>query len=627
MKRKNVIIPLRRRSSAGDYLCPDGEVESVVNLSPLQEGTPVLSAGPVSLSLPSPPLIEFSLLRTVLPGWQVNPDSLPSKVFHFSLSDLTASKKNLISVIEKMNDDACRYGLFIEPFLCMAAYRLADGSHISPSSPVLMIPNSEPPLFQYIPDSEDDVRINAVAAICRLQWKMTLPEDHPSLPEEVTHLDIFISSPFSLSDRTGDLVCRRHYVPSAYTHSLSAGGIAGECPVWQSALPEVIGLPISPQLEERIASADSFFCISSVTVTALSNTESFSDVSLAPGVLSRLNSAVSYRPDYAHLSKVSAAGSIKFSGRTTLFDLTLTPPSPQPLKYLSPYCNVEGFLPRFLFHPDPDSPAYSFTVNGKGYSLPLSRHPSLRGSFRLVPLSGNTLSVSHTPSSYIPAPVRHPGMLWRSSKSSDILFPDSLLMTLDTSGIIAVCRAFRSSGLVATVAPSAYLFTLEGIYLLKEMENGSFKDAGLISRVILKDLSSLIYTDNALIFQSAEGEWHIIDGTKVKEYSSAESSSSGFTDFTSSGDTFELKTRPLKLGNPEERKPLFSITLRGIIPSGAVSLLLEASDNLIDWHTVAESESHCIRGLWGIRFRFFRLSANGTSTASPVVLSAIAASF
>ena len=60
-------IPFRPRTPESDFSCRDGEIESPYGFSPEEENSDsVLSEGLKS--------IEFALVRTILPGWHVNPD-------------------------------------------------------------------------------------------------------------------------------------------------------------------------------------------------------------------------------------------------------------------------------------------------------------------------------------------------------------------------------------------------------------------------------------------------------------------------------------------------------------------------------------------------------------------------
>ena len=63
---------------------------------------------------------------------------------------------------------------------------------------------------------------------------------------------------------------------------------------------------------------------------------------------------------------------------------------------------------------------------------------------------------------------------------------------------------------------TAYAFTSEGIFLLKESDDGTFKDAGLISTHRLRDAGSVIVGGRSIEFVTDSGEVMHIEGTVVK---------------------------------------------------------------------------------------------------------------
>lgn len=631
MKSKTITIPLRLPSATDEWLAPDGEVASYSNMTATDDDLrPDTTPAPLpemafTLNLPPAPKPEFSLLRTTLPGWHINPETLPTKAV--KITDRNPIDKAVRDMLEELEEDAEDNNLFIHPFFVISAYRLQNGSHILPSPPILMIPNSGPLLVETgEEDSEGNIRMNVAAAVCRLQWRLSLPGPLENPEGKISHLDILISRPLPMHNPASQLEDFRNITPDIFTHSLRPDGLAGEHRVTSSVFAAAKGyktLTTAAFTSVLLAITD-FHCLSEIPVEALTATEEFIDVDMNTGGLASIRELPPYRPDYAHLSEIKSAGKTVFSCRTTLFDITITPPPPTELKYLSAYSNVSGHVPRFLFHPDPERCSYPLIIDGKGVALPLRPHPNLYGAYRLQPFTKTAMpaeSATLTP----PSPIarRYPTMIWRSERDNPLLFPDSLRFNLSAGRVIALCRAFRSSGLVATTSPTAYLFTTEGIYLLKEYDDGTLKDAGLISRHILRNAADLIPEETGISFTDVSGKQMRIEGTKVNGVSISSSHASAMK-FVSKGGKTEIHTRALKLGNGELRKQLLTIAFRGCLNSTSTVITLQGSDNLINWRDISVRQGTSISGLWCSTFTFFRLSLKGEMAAGESV-SAISA--
>lgn len=83
----------------------------------------------------------------------------------------------------------------------ICALRLKGGERIMPSPTMLMIPNSESaPVAGSTDFSADEMRMSVAAAVCRLQWRVRIPDTLRDF-EEVTHVDILVSDEMPLSDR------------------------------------------------------------------------------------------------------------------------------------------------------------------------------------------------------------------------------------------------------------------------------------------------------------------------------------------------------------------------------------------------------------------------------------------
>lgn len=701
MKGKVFSVLLRRAGSAGDYSCADGELASlegadIISNTPSSDGgnndgsssggsgetggggSGSIGSGsgdepltPWSAELPVAPVVEFSLKRGIAPGWHSHPDMHPGREMECSGGGEEAWGEKAAEMLSALLDDAARAGLFAEPFLVLCALRLADGSRVMPSPPVLLIPNSEAPMIGAGGNtSASAMTLSASLSLCSLQWRITLPEDFDAARDGVTHLDLFVSSPIPLFVRKGRMQCLHR-------------AMEGFATAWQ---PEKTG---DREAGEFLGSVSEFMHVGELSAEQLADTDGFAVVSLLHGALSAPASLERYTPDYAHLQNPQAAGSTHFSGRTTVFDLSMTLPAVPPLGAwraleegavgVAPAIEVVVFkegrrlvssrtggaparldsasFPRWLFFPEPDAVKASFVTTEGSFTVALRRHKRLWGAFywcgtfraatiaemgvrtgdATIPggstgRNGGSDSGGSAASGQEEAlrrdGYRMPAAVWRSEKGSR-LFPDRLLMQLDTERVIALCRAFRASGLVATTAPTAYLFAAEGIYLLKEAADGSLLDAGLIGAYVLRDASSFRIEGRVLEFVTASGELMRIEGTTVKSAagnagdSSGGSSGSGSAasrqgapiELRGTGAVMTLTTRPLKLGNPETRKRISAVELRGKGDFSSLAITLEGSPDLRTWHRIASSPNP-LRGIWAPRYPFFRITLTGPLPSS-----------
>ena len=648
---KTYSISLKARSAASDYACPDGEIAGAVNLRfcngalvPL-EGDDAAHRLPSSLDSPfqdgvmqKPPLpeVEFALLKDVVSGWHIHSDMLPSKIADApsvgkdeTLGESDWGEKAL-EVIAEYEEDCSRENLFTQPFFAMTAYRLADGSHICPSPPILMIPNSGPFMVEGSSDfTVPTMKMNVVASACRLQWRVKMPELPELWRKEITHLDVFVSQPIMLYNPKGKAKGCHRMECGNFTHSIDSSGDAGEHTVHAGVI--VQGWKMEEVDEATVArtvtQTNSFHLISETPVKGFSSLSEFQDVKFNRGGLPTLSSLEAYTHDFAHLSEVTAEGCSFFSGRVTAWNLTLTPPSPLPASQTAPYSSNQTSVPRWVFVPDPDAKSYPFSSEGERYVLPLRRHSVMRGAFYWGGLGRSDSANFETDDgqdSYSSASCRNmPGGVWRSEKGNPWLFPDSLLMELHVGEVIAVCRAFRASGLVATTSPTAYAFTSEGVFLLKEMDDGTFRDAGLICGYALRDASSLELLPKGVRFVTVDGEVIVIEGTKVSVSEDVEAVSEeddswkdfipkeweiDGADFTLAGGWCAFATRPIKLSDAECWKQLRRVALRGVFDKDAVSMAVYGSTDLCCWRRIVLADRSQIGGLWSTRSRFFRLA-------------------
>lgn len=694
MKKGKVFsIPLRLKSSLGDYLCGDGEIAELENAltgmieesDPTEEPDSSLQSGDnegesgdsesadssslLAVSFPPCPLIEFGLKRGVVPGWHNHPFRLPSVTVGNSSPSSASWSKIALDTLLSLERDITKAGMFMEPFFALCALRLNDGHHILPSSPVLMIPLSQPPLIAASGDvSASSMELSFTVAPCMLQYRLVIPPELLSWTDRISHIDLFVSNPLQLYDRKTLPGFFHNKGFSGFSHSLHPEGFAGEHWVTEESFPRAWS-PVATDdalWQQNLTSISEFRLVSSIPLAEASSTLGFVDVKLNCGPLSTVYSSASYTPEYAHLSGVAGRFKTSFSARTTVCDLTLTLPEVGELSGLisrtdgmieegrgreamevtvvkegkvlhasrtggiGPGSEIsESTFPRWLFYPDPDATQITVLTSAGGFIVPLRRHPSLHGAFfASYDLNCGDISemgirkisgylAEEAPDQTSSDSYRMSSSVWRSGKGSDLFFPDKLCMKLDVERVIAMVRAFRSSGLIATTSPTAYLFTTDGIFLLKETDDGRLLDAGLISTHVLKDASCINVKGSVLEFISQSGETLRIEGTVVKDISARDGSGGSATSSApvmiradGSGNPVRLTSRPIKLSSGETMKRISWIALRGVLPEQGVSLKLEISNDLIHWTCAAASPSKEIGGLWTPGASFIRVSAS-----------------
>ena len=185
MDSKIFNIPFRTKTSASDFSCKDGETEISSSDFDFSETSPV----PV-------PRIEFGVVRDVLHGWHINPDVYPAKTLIATDPGMEYWNKLAAKLLVQFQSEAASQSLYVAPFYAMAAWKTYDGEFLSPSTPVLLIPNSEIPVVTTAGDlSNREVEFRVAGALGRLHYKLTTPETMREQVGRVESLVIFASEP------------------------------------------------------------------------------------------------------------------------------------------------------------------------------------------------------------------------------------------------------------------------------------------------------------------------------------------------------------------------------------------------------------------------------------------------
>lgn len=624
MKGKVFCIPFLRPQGLGPYFCPDGELE--LNAEGVEEngGSTWVSglAGERDVEVKAAVDAEsftprLSLEHVVLTGWQNHPDNLPSR-------EVEAPKERTLSawglkareVAVAFHDEAKARGLYTEPFLAFAAACDGEGRQLAFSPPVLMIPNSGAP---HVVGGEDldceTMQMSVVASACRLKCDIDSNRMARLKQSGVEAIEVYTMASMPLFDEKGTPLPYHRVTDTNYTHSLSADGVGGERQIsgkqhlqaWRMAATDLAVVPASWPAELP-ASNWLLTDFKAAHGASVAGRVTMSDLTVKSGAAWPLETLCA-TPETRGGTRALVSVSVRKNGKTVRSERFLN--SDAAVKFDS-----DNF-PRWIFHPDPDAVSMTVTTDKETFTIPLKRHPTLGGAYffrglqmdadikkagvKISPLSLSANAGDHMQrDTYL-----LPSTLCRSRADHNGIFPDNLIMRIDTPRVIACVRAFRTSGLVATTVPTAYLFTEGGIYLLKECKEGMFTDAGLIGAYTLGDPSSLRVDGTRLWFTTAGGEELCIDGSRIKKASETVAASDANIIIGGEGEK-QIVTKPLKLGSPETRKRIGALGVRGLFDASQCRIGVYGSDDMNEWRLLAAGPLPQMGCLWLPPRRFFK---------------------
>lgn len=210
-------IPFRTPSSDSDFNCKDGELD-FLNVTGLDHPD----------TLPAPD-IDFTLVRTFLPGWHINPEAYPSKTLVATNPSMEYWTPLAGSLLKQFESEAQSRRLFVAPVYVLAAWRSTSGSYINACTPQLLIPNSEPPLVATDGAvTAADLLFKIAGAVCSLYFRIKAPEVLRDFVGKISGLEIFVSNPLQKYDTYNLLLPSRNVITNSWCRSLdiSSGIIA-----------------------------------------------------------------------------------------------------------------------------------------------------------------------------------------------------------------------------------------------------------------------------------------------------------------------------------------------------------------------------------------------------------------
>lgn len=212
-------IPFRVISDESDFNCKDGEI--LFEDKDLGVGDALPGLGDKGLGIGEKMAkVEFGLVRSVLPGWHINPDVYPVKTVVGKDSSMEYWNKIAAQLLQQLKWEAEDQNMFVSPFYVMAGWKTAAGQFLPASDPVLMVPNSVIPVVTTDGGiTSDELDMKVAAAVCRLWLKIKTSEILRDYVGTVESLEILVSDPILKYD-SYTLLPTKHATTDNYCESL-----------------------------------------------------------------------------------------------------------------------------------------------------------------------------------------------------------------------------------------------------------------------------------------------------------------------------------------------------------------------------------------------------------------------
>lgn len=105
--------------------------------------------------------------------------------------------EKVFAIVNRQSATLKRHGYFFEPFYVRFAYRMYDGSHVSHTVPVLLVPTTwGKPLMSVSVNTNNNTAIfNPVYSAAKLMAQITLPAGIDNWKDIITDIDVFVTEP------------------------------------------------------------------------------------------------------------------------------------------------------------------------------------------------------------------------------------------------------------------------------------------------------------------------------------------------------------------------------------------------------------------------------------------------
>lgn len=603
---------------------------------------------------------DFSLRREALVGYSPSGSDFPE----FNITVPEEGNFNSLSsaaagCVEEVYEACDGQGLFSRPFFAICALRLKGGVNAMPTRPSLLIPNAGRVMVRLDEHSTDSVSaLDVMLRVCRLGVRLSLAPDYERWRGIVEGVDIFVSRQAELAAGGGCGPLRT--LPSGCSDfSLSgvAFGAETETPAVDGGRPRGFVMTDSggDSGNRLLEVAGEYFHIMHIPFDSIAEWSEYKAI-MPPSGIGAVYMRPAYVPDYRCHYRLMPGGCATFLSRLTAWG------GERSLFRAVADCRLP---PRFLFHPDPDAVFADVRLDGKVCHAAVSPRSLLGGScsfagYAELPLNDGSCGDDTSVSAGSEVSSALAGNPW--------VFVSGDVCTVDAGEVRSLRRGFRTSTSVEYGGGFLHAFTSGGVYLMGARKTGAYRLLGLSSSVAVAGHTATAELETGVAFAGECGVY-VISGGTVKDVSAGLSACvggdaamrtflkgcrmrympatrmlmicggassccvlslrSGEWCAVSGGARTQLPgspvtsvpmanrfvSRPMKFGSPEKRKRMLSAALRGIDSGRGMTMCLEGSDNLCDWHLLSRSESDTVSGLGGSGWRFFRVSAEFSRSA------------
>ena len=292
-------IQFRSHSSDSDFACRDGEVNGdEVNGDKgygdggyRDEGYGIngdKGYGGIGID------IQFGLVRDTLRGWHANPDQFPMKTLVATEGSMEYWTRLGAQLLARFKNEAGLQGLFVAPFYVMAAWKMADGGYMSPTEPVLMMPNSVVPLVATDGDvTATELEFKIAAAVCSLYFRMAAPEALRDWVGKIESLEIFVSEPLIDYDTFSAFLPSRHVTTDNHCESLDpVSGVISR----QRVCTETLQLAWSANQKGSwsVDKGRKFYAIASVPLSEVDLAEEWTGAGIRDGIYGDKGSGMTF---------------------------------------------------------------------------------------------------------------------------------------------------------------------------------------------------------------------------------------------------------------------------------------------------------------------------------------------
>lgn len=485
--------------------------------------------------------------------------------------DYTATFKGIAKAFtDAVDHQVLSKGYFHQPFFIRYTLRMADGTHILPSAPILMLPSVLPPCLglNTTTDSSGKCTITTdFSPVKFFELTYRMPNGMPSaITSIVSAIDIFVSPAIPTFDetrlddgyittyfstmearntvrirgtrtlsRTDERIFEGHYADSGDNyadHYLSQS----------TAERKAYMVHPNVNFHQQIATMDDFHKIASIPCTC---TDGFEKVGIMTSDLRAIQKEE--RLIDLQMSHCRILPSALLANENCLLTAVKGTIPPQPFPLAAPdtsatatlriivYLRIGGMteritnryksnvplaesIPRYVYYPDPRALLMTISDGQSIYSLPLEPHATLHGAYHYGGTDTEYLP-EPTPENQLPETQRDA----MDTKSTLLItrpgniFAFSERCNFTQSIITALCKATKAPKSGVFGRHNIYAFTLNGIWML-EYSAGAVKSTQQISTLGVKDESAIADTGQDVFFASC-GKLLKASGSEIIEVS------------------------------------------------------------------------------------------------------------